>query len=318
MKMKTALYLILALFVTSSTAKNSPHGAKFKIDCAACHIPENWRTIKISTFDHSKTKFPLTGQHKTLNCKKCHTSLDFSKVKKDCNACHTDIHQGTVGQDCQRCHTPTSWIVTNVKKIHQQNGFALVGAHASANCNQCHKSASMRRFDNLRSDCYACHSAKYYATTKPNHQATRFDTDCARCHNMVGKNWTANSKGFDHAFFPLKGGHAVSSKSFSNEDCSKCHYENNFRQKLSPRCSSCHSPGKANKSTPAHKTKFAAYDCNACHNLQGWEAGVKYSQHSEFEIYSGEHKGKWTKCTDCHNNDATFKANCRKCHNFDR
>ncbi len=294
-----------------AVSPKSPHGANFKVECTTCHTTDDWNKIKPNGFNHNKTHFPLTGQHKMISCKKCHTTLEFSKAPTQCSACHTDIHQGTVGKDCERCHNTGSWIVTNVKRIHREAGFVLAGAHATADCNRCHTSASSLRFDNIRSDCYACHKDKYDATTSPNHRAAGFDTDCARCHSMVGRNWLSNGRGFDHGAFPLTGGHKL--------DCIACHLNNDYSKKLSTDCSTCHSlTGAQNAKYPAHATKFAAFDCSACHSIQAWDAGIKFKQHdSNFgKIYSGKHKGKWSSCTDCHTNDANYAAKCTKCHSF--
>jgi hypothetical protein len=308
---KYLLILISCFIILNVNAENikSPHGNNFKFNCSQCHSTDNWTNMKFNGFNHNKTNFPLIGQHKLLNCKNCHTTLEFSKVKRDCNACHIDIHQQTVGQACEKCHTPNSWIVLNVKKIHQQTGFSLMGSHATADCNRCHVSASLLRFDNRRQDCYSCHNVKYMATTNPNHITAGFDTDCSRCHGMTGIDWTSTRGGFDHSIFPLTGGH--------NLTCDKCHTDNNYQQKLSSDCLSCHS-GKlsiANSLIPGHGTKMLKYACIDCHNSSSWN-NVRFPQHdSWFGIYSGKHKGVWTKCIDCHNNDANYLSNCKKCHN---
>ena len=293
----------------------SPHGDKFKLECTTCHTIDNWIKIKPNGFNHNKTHFPLVGQHKTISCKNCHKTLIFRDVKDQCSACHTDIHEGTTGRDCARCHTNNSWIIpnTNIRKLHQQQGFALVGEHASADCNRCHTSASNLRFNNIRTDCYSCHQFQYNLTNKPNHRLSGFGTDCEQCHSMVGRSWNSIGKGFNHSFFPITGGHGTLT-------CDRCHRENNYQQKLSPDCLGCHSgkQGEAAAIIPAHTTLMKKFACSDCHNVSGFN-NVKFQIHdSWFGIYSGRHKGEWTKCIDCHNNDLAFKVNCRKCHNFDK
>ena len=304
------LYLLLSIIVL---AEKSPHGPNLKMNCTVCHVTENWEEIKSGEFNHNKTHFPLVGQHKTVSCRSCHTNLDFSKAKTSCVSCHKDMHQGTVGQDCAQCHTPKTWIVNNIKQIHQQRGFVLLGAHATVDCAYCHKSASQLRFENINTDCYACHKAQYYDTFHPNHIETGFSTDCARCHNMTGIDWSSNGKGFDHGFFPLMGAHKIS--------CDQCHIDNDFKTRLSSACISCHYKDAlpiAITKYPAHSNKFLSYSCDACHSTTSWTPIIKFTVHDSFgKIYSGRHNGEWGKCTDCHNNDAAFKANCRKCHKFD-
>ncbi|MDD5184535.1 MAG: cytochrome c3 family protein [Paludibacter sp.] len=307
---KLILFTFLIFLVATINAINSPHGAKLKVACAVCHTTENWSKIKENGFNHNTTKFPLVGQHKMVDCRKCHTSLDFSKATTNCASCHTDIHEGTVGNDCASCHKTNSWIVTNIRQIHRQQGFPLLGEHAAADCNRCHTSASALRFNNIRTDCYSCHQFQYENTIKPNHKTSGFGTDCERCHNMAGVSWNLIGKGFDHGVFPLTGAHNIA--------CENCHFENNYSVKLSTECSSCHSPGPANTTSPVHTTKFLKFACNDCHNTTSWSNGIKFIQHdgSYGRIYSGKHKGKWNSCTDCHNNDAAYVANCLKCHNF--
>jgi len=296
-------------FFTSTFAIKSPHGDDIKFECEACHTVENWHNIVLKGFNHNKTRFALDGQHKMLQCKLCHPTLIFkqNKVVSDCYQCHKDMHQGTVGFDCKRCHSTKSWLIPNPRRMHQQVGFALIGAHAVADCYRCHQSASLLRFENIRKDCYACHAKNYHATKNPNHLIAGYDTDCNRCHTQTGKDWTTAGKGNTHGFFPLKGGH-------SNVTCSSCH-SNSFEYKISSECSVCHTP--KNTVIPAHRTKFNIYNCSNCHSIQGWST-MKFKQHdSWFQIYSGKHKGQWQRCIDCHNNDGTYKANCRKCHDFD-
>lgn len=311
--MRKIIFFILLIYTSNIVAvnKKSPHGEKFNIDCTTCHVTENWQKIKPG-FDHNKTKFPLRGQHTNVKCKACHTDLDFSKAPSDCNACHTDVHQGTTGNDCARCHNTNSWIVTKIKSLHQEVGFPLRGSHQTADCNRCHTSASSLRFENIKTDCYACHKDKYLSTIGKHydHQALGFDTDCARCHNMIGMNWNSIGKGFDHGFFPLTGGH--------NLDCNECHIDGNYKKRLSSDCVSCHGGKKVQAAAvfPAHNTIYARYSCGECHTNQTWNT-VKFKQHDAWwGIYSGNHKGKWVRCIDCHTNDAGYDAKntCNRCH----
>lgn len=305
--MQKFLLFIMLLFLMFDVYAKSPHGANFNLNCKQCHTTEKWSEINYSSFNHAKTRFPLVGQHKNISCKKCHPTLEFTNTKTECSDCHVDIHQGTVGRDCERCHSPKSWIVQNVKRIHQQNGFALIGAHATADCNRCHSSASLLRFENIRTECYSCHKAQYDGT---NHRSDGFDTDCSKCHTMTGQTWSSIGKGFDHGFYPLVGGH--------NVDCIQCHVNGEYRTKLSTDCKICHITeyARAKALLPAHfnNSKIGKYACFDCHNIQNWNS-VKFKQHdSWFEIYSGKHNGAWSKCTDCHNNDASYQSNCKKCH----
>lgn len=310
--MNSKLILVVVTFFMSFGvqvyALKSPHGEKFKKECTLCHLTENWTKIKQDGFNHNKTKFPLKGQHNAVSCKKCHPTLVFDQAPITCVACHTDIHEGTVGKDCGRCHTQNDWFVKNINQIHKQAGFPLIGEHASADCNRCHTSASLLLFTNIRSDCYSCHQSQYEMTVSPNHKTAGLGIDCQRCHNMAGQSWRSIGHGFDHGFFPLTGAH--------NIQCDLCHFDNDFKTKLSTVCTSCHDPGPAKTSSPAHTTKFLSFACSDCHTPTSW-ANVKFQNHEIYgKIYSGTHKGKWSACSDCHQNTTEYTSYCSKCHNF--
>ena len=65
--------VIVLLLSFNALAAKSPHGEKFRIKCDVCHNPEGW-AIKVNSnsFDHAQTNFPLVGQHKAVDCRKCH------------------------------------------------------------------------------------------------------------------------------------------------------------------------------------------------------------------------------------------------------
>jgi hypothetical protein len=305
-----SIFFLLFIFIVLKAETTSPHGEKMKIECAVCHTASSWSDIKTKEFNHGqRTRFKLKGQHKMTSCKQCHPSLVFveNKSKSDCNSCHQDIHQGTVGKDCEKCHTSNSWIVTKIRQIHQSAGFVLVGEHAITDCKGCHPNVANLLFENIRTDCYSCHAKDYFAATKTDHRKLGFGTDCDQCHTQVGSDWTLAGRGFNHGYFPLKGGHA-------GVECDFCHTDG-LNVKITGDCSNCHSPN--NRKSPFHN-KFPQFSCEQCHNIQSF-TNLNFKQHDGwFQIYSGTHRGKWQTCFDCHSQDASYTVSCRKCHNFDR
>ena len=120
MRILSLLILFVIIFLSNRQGPNSPHGSAFKVSCSTCHSSKGWQLDKkIYSFNHNKTKLPLTGQHNEIDCKLCHPTLVFSEAKTECSQCHNDVHQLTVGLDCSRCHTPASWLVNNITEIHQ-------------------------------------------------------------------------------------------------------------------------------------------------------------------------------------------------------
>ena len=133
----------------------SPHGDRLSLQCDACHTADSWEIPKGHqlAFDHDSTRFSLKGQHAEIDCRMCHTDLVFAPTNMDCAGCHTDVHQQTVGMDCARCHDPNSWLVNNIAELHQGVSFPLIGAHAVANCFECHISETDLRFDPISPEC---------------------------------------------------------------------------------------------------------------------------------------------------------------------
>ena len=132
--------------------------------CDACHSPLLWKAIQ---FDHSKTSFPLIGQHTLVECSRCHTKR-YKGTASDCADCHSDPHAGQFTDkgktDCSRCHTPIGRRAL-VFRHDIQSTFALTGAHANVECGACHK-PEMRsgklvvHYKPLSSKCESCHQGK--------------------------------------------------------------------------------------------------------------------------------------------------------------
>lgn len=304
------IVFIVMLFTRSS---DSPHGKDLNINCDACHNAESWKIDRKNiSFDHNLTQFPLRGVHQDVNCVTCHPTLVFSEAEPECMSCHTDIHEQTVGFECGRCHTTSSWIVSDIIDIHRHSRFPLLGAHVTADCYDCHKTASLLRFDPLGVECIDCHRDKYLAATSPNHVEGGYSTDCSECHQMNSFTWTGPN--FTHSFFPLTRGHAIS-------DCSRCHTDPNDYSNISPDCFSCHSKDYNSTTQPNHQQAGLSTNCADCHTTApGWKPAT-FKEHDNlfFPIYSGKHGGEWANCTDCHlspDNYALFT--CIDCHEHDK
>jgi hypothetical protein len=301
----TGIFLLVVVPILLSAS--NPHGENFKIACNACHNSNSWKLDKtIYSYDHNTSKFPLAGQHRVTDCRQCHVSLVFSDAKTGCADCHTDMHSQTVGPDCSRCHTPKSWIVENITEMHQRTRFPLYGAHYTADCNQCHKSASLLRFDPLGVACWDCHSNDYNNTTNPNHITAGYSKDCQTCHSITSPTW--NTSNVDHSFFPLTSGHAI--------DCGKCHINNNFN--LSNACVSCHQPNYNASANPSHVQASIPTTCADCHTTNpGWKPAT-FNIHNNYYVIEGAHLNFYNDCNRCHNGNLNTAPNtCYGCHEKD-
>jgi hypothetical protein len=299
---------ILMLCAYTYIGGQSPHGQELRISCDACHTSEGWNINKDSiAFLHNTTTFPLEGQHEVIDCRQCHTSLEFKKAESNCASCHLDIHQNTVGDECARCHDSNTWLVNNIAEIHRQISFPLQGAHAVANCVECHTSDSELRFDPIASDCYSCHQDDYGATTNPEHQKAGFSTDCITCHQVDAFAWDA--EGINHDFFPLTAGHQI-------DECAKCHTGADYT-KISPECITCHEQDYLATTNPNHQVAGISTNCVECHTTQPDWKPADFREHDNlyFPIYSGAHKGTWDQCLACHTDPNNYTSfTCISCH----
>ena len=79
-----------------------------RLDPAA--MKERLATLKKDpTFNHDKTRFPLTGKHKRVTCESCHKTT-LKDTPSRCIDCHKkdDVHRGR-RPNCESCHVTTNW-----------------------------------------------------------------------------------------------------------------------------------------------------------------------------------------------------------------
>ncbi len=284
-----------------------PHGT-FTGDCTTCHDAERWKPAKIAKSFAHPSRFPLRGAHATVACRDCHLDLDFTQAPKACADCHKDPHLGELGTDCVRCHTERNFLDRSSQlELHRLTRFPLTGAHAAEECEACHKPQPQGalKWVNTPVDCQACHLARYEATTAPNHAQIGFPTDCAMCHRPTA--WELAK--FDHALtgFPLTGAHRT-------VPCQSCHAGSQGPPPTA--CYGCHKADYDGTTDPSHTGAAFPTDCTLCHTTTTWQGAV-FTQHDSlyFPIYSGSHNGRWTACTDCHNNPSSYAAfTCLTCH----
>lgn len=132
-----------------------PHAAaNFTTDCAACHGTRSWN----SSFDHSRSSFPLTGAHKTVACDLCHDDGVFSGKPTACEACHLTDFRNTTNPDhellawpesCRTCHSGSSSTVAwdmGVRLPSQYHTmFSVNHEGAGGRCAECHITADFRQ-----------------------------------------------------------------------------------------------------------------------------------------------------------------------------
>ena len=284
-------------------AQNPNHQqSQISHDCTTCHTVNSWTT---STFDHSKTNFPLQGAHQTTDCGSCHVNGRFAGTPTDCYSCHQanfaaakapDHLTGQFPHDCTTCHTSVSWTPSTFD--HSKTNFQLLGAHRTVDCVSCHSGG---KFAGTPSTCYACHQTEF--TNAPSHAASQYSHDCLTCHSM--DSWPVAS--FDHAktSFPLQGAH-------QSVQCSTCHKSGQF-QMLPTDCYSCHVTNFNNVQSPNHQTGQFSHDCITCHTVNAWNPSTFNHSNTAFPL-QGAHQS--VQCSTCHTN-GQFKSlptDCYSCH----
>ncbi|MBZ5613216.1 MAG: hypothetical protein LAO23_04335 [Acidobacteriia bacterium] len=306
-KVKDLKRTFLGVSEACATCHKDPHAGRLGPNCAQCHNFNAWKNVS-GTFDHSKTRYPLTGQHAPVKCEKCHTpgpdnqprymGLPFGK----CDDCHSDPHKGSFArQSCQSCHTTGGW-----KRIvssglagnfdHSKTKYPLLGKHQAVECIACHANGDFKK-ELPFAKCMDCHKDAHNGQF-----AKRSDGgECASCHDVNGwKPSKFDMKAHASTAYPLEGKHA-------KLECAQCHVAKGrdtlYKVKFS-RCMDCHHD--------EHQTQFAASpwlnQCEKCHTLEGFKpstfALAKHKQ-TRFQL-AGSHLA--VLCSDCHKPASAFAS----------
>ncbi len=315
----------LGLSTTCTTCHQDAHGGRLGTTCQQCHGFEGWRTINIEKFDHSRTRYPLTGLHAQVTCSKCHTSgLDnqarYTGIAFNlCSDCHKDLYRGSFPQGCQACHNTSGWKKISLTAVnehfdHSNTKFPLEGKHASVDCAQCHTNGDFKQPLAFQK-CMDCHKPDPHNgqfSLRPDHG------ECASCHNVNG--WKPSTFTVqDHAksAYPLQGGHA-------RLECAECHIprgKDTLFNITFGRCTDCH--------RDRHAGQFAAAPyfnaCDRCHNLEAYKPSTfTLAQHKQtLFVLTGGHVA--VPCADCHKESVEFQPkpavvyhwknlSCTSCH----
>ena len=286
----------------TKTTKPNHASSQLSHDCLTCHTDIAW---KPSTFEHSKTNYPLVGAHTTAECSSCHTNGRFKGLPTDCYSCHTQdfmnvktIDHVKLSHDCLTCHTNIVWKPATFD--HNKTKLQLTGAHLTAECSSCH---STTKYVGLPTDCYTCHQQEFAKTITPNHSLAQFSHDCLTCHTtMVWKPST-----FDHnkTNFQLVGAHKT-------VECSSCHASGVYKG-LPSDCFSCHQNNFASTTNPNHTTAQFSHDCLTCHSTISWKPSTFNHSTTTFPLV-GAHAA--VTCASCHSNGVYkgLPSDCFSCH----
>ncbi|MBZ5526204.1 MAG: hypothetical protein LAP21_28635 [Acidobacteriia bacterium] len=275
------------------------HEGRLGKECQTCHNTSNWKDT--TKFDHSRTRYPLTGEHIRVACAKCHTPAEpggaprFTGLKfSTCAACHADPHHGAFQKDCSSCHSTAGWKQLSSAGLssqfdHDKTAYPLRGKHSAVNCLVCHRNGNFKA-PVPHALCADCH--------KPDPHSGQFARrkdggKCESCHNVEGfKPSTYTVKDHATSGFPLEAAHAKT-------ECAKCHLPAGAATKFKIKfalCLDCHKD--------AHQGQFAAAPllnrCESCHNISAFSPSTyTMARHKQtrFPLTDGHIA---VPCADCH------------------
>lgn len=226
--------------------KDDRHKGFYGPKCGDCHKTEGWRT---SAFNHQKTSFPLVQKHQKVACNRCHTRpTSGKKLGSACINCHQleDVHRNEASQRCQRCHSPAGWR-EDAKFDHDLSRFPLLGLHAVAPCESCHRSAEFRQVSLVCNDCHQ----------PDDKHKKQLGKNCEACHTPNGwKLWAFDHNSKDR--FKLEGGH-------KDLECLACH-KTPVKEKVKQdrTCAACH------QDDDIHRGAFGR-NCERCHQSESFK-----------------------------------------------
>jgi hypothetical protein len=324
-KVKDLSKTFLGVSPGCTSCHRDQHLGRLGTNCLQCHDFVQWKSINIVRFDHSLTRYPLTGLHGKVACQQCHTpgrdeQPRFTGIAfRSCSDCHADPHHRGFPQTCQSCHTTAGWnkiLTPGLDRAfdHSKTKFALLGKHAEVDCVKCHAGGDFTKPLAFQ-HCSDCHRPDPHGGQFANRLG---GAECSACHSVQG--FLPSTFGLnEHAAtrYPLQGKHAT-------VRCAQCHvpkgnltiYKIRFQL-----CTDCHGD--------EHEGQFSKVPhlnrCEDCHSLQRFRPSrFSLSRHKEspFDL-SGSHVA--VPCSDCHRTSANFKpkptaqyhwssVNCTNCH----
>jgi len=340
-----ALQLTGLAFATCAAChqKDDPHAGQFKgRRCEECHSELDWK--KPDKFDHSATRYPLTGRHRNVACEKCHTpmpgrahalrltGLEFAT----CAACHTkdDPHKGRLGTKCTDCHNTDGWKSRGGATFestfdHAKTRFALKGKHATAKCAACHSPANARaegialafiadtrdrRYPvPVSAHCTSCHVDYHRGVFAE----SAGGAECASCHAEDG--WAPTTYDIARhnrdARYKLTGAHLAT-------PCVACHKNPDLGQQTlqfkiaRQECVACH------QAKDPHGDQFAGRACDDCHETRAFTIAAFDHSRTRYPL-DGAHRN--VPCASCHPSVTgpagramriyrPLRMECRDCH----
>jgi len=290
-----------------------PHRGELGFECDACHEQQTWSNQRAMFQAHDRSRFPLFAAHASLDCDACHAGqqpFEYVTTPVECGACHAETWSRTTrpdharlqyGQVCEDCHAVVARTWLGATRGHPEVAFPLVGGHAGLDCARCHPAG----FGATSAACISCHRDAYQRTANPDHTTAGFSQQCESCHTVQA--WRPAQFDHDRSRFPLTGAHRGLS-------CERCHPGGRYTGTPTD-CIACHRDDYDRTSNPPHAASGFPTRCQDCHRTDAWRPAQFDHDARYFPIYSGEHRGRWNACSDCHVNPGNYRVfECINCH----
>jgi len=210
---------------------------------------------------------------------------------------------GDFEDDCTLCHNANSWAPAEISSEfdHAKQGFALEGAHGTANCRGCHTTLD---FGTTEEQCASCHLDPHRG---------ELGLDCERCHtprSFIDR--STMIRGHLATRLPLDGTHRVI-------DCEDCHEPlgpgNLQYVNLPADCDACHLEEYLGTGDPDHQASGFSQQCDACHTTRAWEpASFNHGQFAAGGACADCHLPDYLATTDPDHPGSGFSQQCDDCH----
>jgi hypothetical protein len=307
-KIKDLSRTYLGLGKDCVTCHEDPHSGRLGANCTQCHTFSDWKAA--SGFDHSQTRFPLTGLHAQVACEKCHTSSEGTAKLTglafgSCKDCHQDPHRGSFVQTCSSCHSTSGWNTIRMPSNfdHSKTDFPLLGKHEAVGCTDCHMGGDFKRAV-AHAQCMDCHQPDPH---QGQFRQSAGGAECVSCHTVDGfKPSTFGVTEHASSQYPLLGNHAQVA-------CADCHTPAGAATKYKiafGQCLDCHAD--------EHRGQFVAAPylnkCENCHGFEGYRpAKFTLADHQKTQFtLEGAHLA--VPCMECHRPTVVAGATTAKFH----
>lgn len=291
---------------TCATCHADPHrGAFAPQDCKACH---NESGFSKAPFDHSKTKFQLTGKHAPVTCESCHKNT-AAAAAPTAVAARPAVNR-TPASGGRGAATTNPPVAARGNRVLDFRGL-------STTCVSCHTDVHQAQ---LGTTCESCHNVDGFKVPTFTHTTPAAPffggqhaaLTCSQCHKPQGPQGVTQ---------PVRTGvPLVVNVQYRGVQttCVSCHQDIHLGQEGTA-CESCHSIERAKFLIPAfeHATRAAfkltgkheTTTCVQCHKRET----------AAFPAGSGEavrYKGLGQECRACHQDVhlGQVDARCESCH----